>query len=78
MNEVEQETAKDSTEENSIDSVNINSIHFNKNCFVITANLKTSAGKNSAIVPYKVETASDGNIIALHIYKKLFPGITSE
>ena len=30
MNEVEQEAAQDSAEENSIDSVNINSIHFNK------------------------------------------------
>ena len=40
MNDVEQETAQVSTEENSIDSVNINSIHFNKYCLVITAKLK--------------------------------------
>ena len=32
MNEVEQETAQYSAEESNIDSVNINSIHFNKNC----------------------------------------------
>ena len=40
MNEFKKETAQDGTEESSIDSVNINSIHTNKNCSVITANLK--------------------------------------
>ena len=40
VNEVEQNTAQDSAEENSIDSVNINSIHFNINCSVITVKLK--------------------------------------
>ena len=40
MNEVELEATKDSAEENSIDSVNINSIHFNKNFSVVTASLK--------------------------------------
>ena len=41
MNEVEQEAAQADAEENSIDMVNINSVHFNKNCAVLTANLKT-------------------------------------
>ena len=58
MNEVEQETAQDSAEENSIDSVNINSIHFNKNFSLITAKLKMSTGINNVIVPYKVDTCS--------------------
>ena len=53
MNEVEQETAQDSAKESSIDSMNINSIHLNKNHSVITANLKTLAGKNSTIGLYK-------------------------
>ena len=78
MNGVEQEAAQDSAEENSIDYVNINSLHFNKNCFVITAKLKMSAGINNIIAPYKVDTGSDGNIMPLHIYKLLFPRITSE
>ena len=64
MNEVEEETVQDSAEENSIDSVNINSIHFNKNCSVITVELKTSVGLNNVIVPYKVVTGSNGNIIS--------------
>ena len=31
MNEMKQETAQDNAEESNIDSVTINSIHFNKN-----------------------------------------------
>ena len=56
----------------------INSIHFSKNQSVLTMNLKTSAGPNNIIVPYKVDTGSNGNIMPLHIYKKLFPKITNE
>ena len=69
---MEQETAQYSVEESIIDSVNINLIHFNKNWLVITANLKTSANKMCVIVPYKVDTDSDGNIMLLHIYKNYF------
>ena len=78
MNEVKQEGAQDSGEENSIDLVNINSIHFNKNHSVLTANLKMSAGPNNVMVPYKVDTGSDVNIMPLHIYNKLVPKITDE
>ena len=63
MNEVEQRAFQDSAEENSIDSVSINSIYFNKNCSILTANLKTSAGLNNINVSYKVDTGSDGNIM---------------
>ena len=75
---MEQEAAKDSAEENSINSVNINPIHFNKNCSVITAIFEMSAGQNNVIVPYKVDTDSIGNIMPLHIYKNVFPKITNE
>ena len=78
MNEVEQEAVQDSVEENSIDLVNINSVHFNKSHFVITANLKTSVGPNNAMVPYKVDTGGNCNIMPLHIYKILFPKIINE
>ena len=72
MNEVEEETAQDCTEENNIDSVNINSIHFNKHHSVVTAKLKMSAGINNVIVPFKLDTCSSGNVIPLHIYKNYF------
>ena len=78
MNEMEQEAAQDSAEENTINLVNIKSVHFNKNCSVITVNVKTSTGRNNVIVPYKVDTGSYGNIMPLYIYKKLFPEVTSE
>ena len=78
MNEVEQEAAQGSAKENNIDSVHINPIHFNKNHSLITVNLKTSTGPNNVMVPYKVDTGSDGNIMPFHIYKKLFPKITNE
>ena len=44
----------------------------------MTANLKTSVGKNSISVPYKIDLGSDGNIMPLHIFKKLFSGVTNE
>ena len=78
MNEMEQQATQESAEENSIDWVNTNSIHFNKNCSVITVKLKMSAGIINVIVPYKVDTGSDGYIMQLPIYKELFPRITSE
>ena len=40
--------------------------------------LKTSVGQNSIIVPYKIDTGSDGNIMPEHIFKKLFPEVTNE
>ena len=30
------------------------------------------------IVPYKVDMGSNGNIVPLHLYKKLFPRATEE
>ena len=34
-------------------------------------------GQNSISVPYKIDTGSNGNIMPLHIFKKLFPGVTN-
>ena len=50
VTELEQEAVQDSAEEN---AVSINSIQFNKNCSVLTVNLKMSAGLNNIMVPYK-------------------------
>ena len=30
------------------------------------------------MVPYKIDTGSNGNIMPLHMYNKLFPSITNE
>ena len=30
------------------------------------------------MVPYKVDTGGEGNIMSLQLYKKLFPSVTNE
>ena len=59
-----------------IKMVNINSVRFNWNHSAILANLKTSSNKFTIMVPYKVDTESDGNIMPFHIYKKLYLSTT--
>ena len=63
---------------NHTDMVNINSFIFNRKQSVITANLKASSNQVSIIVPYKVDTGSDGHIMPLHLYKSLFPRAIKE
>ena len=78
VHDLAQEPDKHHEEEDHIDMVKINSIIFNNKWTVITANLKTSSNQVSIIVPYKVDTGSDGNIMPLHINKRLFPSATEE
>ena len=77
MNKVEQEAVQGHINKD-IESVSINSIQFNKNHSVLTANFKMSAGQSNIMVPYKLDTDSDGNIMPLQMYKKLFASITNE
>ena len=65
-------------EEDHIDTVDINSIIFNIKWSVIISNLKTPSNQVSIIVPYKIDTGSNGNIMPLHLYKRLFPRATNE
>ena len=57
--------------EDDIDMVNINSINFNSNHSVITANIKTSSNQAVTVIQCKVDTGSDGNMLPLHIYKNI-------
>ena len=34
------------------------------------------AGNNKVVIPYKIDTGSDGNIMPWYIFKKLFPRVT--
>ena len=77
VNEVEQETIQDVTDED-VELVSINSVQFNKNCSVLTAKSKTSASQNSVIVLYKIDTDSNGNIKPEHIFKKVFLEVMKE
>ena len=57
--------------------VSINSVCFNKSCSVLTTKLKTFIDNNNMIIPYKIDTGSDGNIMPWHIFKKLSPRVTN-
>ena len=70
VHNIEQEPDQYQDEGNYIDTVNINSINFNTKHSVKAANPKTSSNQVSIIVPYKVDTSSDRNIVPLYIYKK--------
>ena len=71
MNKVEQGTVQDSAGKD-IKLVSINSFQFNKNCSILTTRLKTSAGKNNIIVPYKIDLDSYDNIMPAHMFKNCF------
>ena len=77
VNEIEEIENQDEAEED-IEMVSIDSIQFNKNHSVLTANLKMAAGHNKIVVAYKMDTGSNGNIMPFHVYKKLFPNKTKE
>ena len=44
----------------------------------MTANQKPSSNQVRIIVLYEVDMGRNGNIMPLHIYKKLFPRATKE
>ena len=77
VHNVEQESNLNQEEKIKIDMVNVNSISFNSECSIITANLKTSNLARMTI-PYKEDTGSDGNIMPLHVYKELCPRATKK
>ena len=43
---------------------------------MLTAKLETCIGSNNMIIPYKIDTGSDGNIMPWYIFKNLFPRVT--
>ena len=43
---------------------------------MLTAKLEMCIGSNNMIIPYKIDTGSDGNIIPWYIFKKLFPRVS--
>ena len=43
---------------------------------MLTAKLETCVGSNNMIIPYKIDTGSDGNKMPWYIFKKLFPRVT--
>ena len=72
VNEMEQEGTQEYIG-NDLEMVSINSVCFNKSCSMLTANLKMAIDNNNMIIPYKLDTGSDRNIMFWYIFKKLSP-----
>ena len=43
---------------------------------MLAAKLEMCVGNNNMVIPYKIDTGSDINIMPQYIFKKLFPGLT--
>ena len=56
----------------------INSLYLNRNCSIITAHLIMQVGKTTIEIPYKIDTGSEGNLMPLYIFKKLFRNMSKE
>ena len=69
----EQHQNKDYIDQVNINSININSVTFSSKQSVMMANLNTSSKLTTAVIPYKVDSSSDGNIMSFDIFKKLLP-----
>ena len=76
VNEIEFEMSQDS--EGEIEMVIIDSAHLNKNLSLFTAELEMHSGPNKIVIPYKIDTGSEGNIMLWHIFKKPFKNITED
>ena len=77
VHELEVEVVQE-IDEGKIETVSIDSVHLNKNQSVITAKLEIQAGRNTIEIPYKIDTGSEGNIMPLIMFKKLFKNTTEE
>ena len=69
VHEVEIEVATEPNEED-IETLSINSIYLKRNQSLITAHLKMQVSETATEIPYKIDTGSEGNIIAIIYYLK--------
>ena len=68
---MEQEVSQEYTE----DDLEVVSINFNKNCSMLTPKLEIYVGNNNMVIPYKIDTGNDRNIMPWYIFEKFFPGV---
>ena len=66
------------TQEGEIETVSLDLVHLNRNQSLKTAHLEIQAGENIIEIPYKIDTGSEGNIMPLYIFKKLFKNTTDD
>ena len=77
VHELEVQVAQE-TQEGQIETVSINLVHLNKNQSLMTAYLEMQAGEDIVKIPYKIDTGSEGNIMPLYIFKRLFKNTIEE
>ena len=70
VHNIEQEPDLCNVEEDHSDTVDTDLIIFNSKWLAVIVNLKTSSSQVSMMIPYQVDTDSDGNIIPLHLHIK--------
>ena len=75
--DVEVEVMKEPQEED-IETVSINSIYLKRNQLLITAHINMQFGKYTTEVPYKIDTGSEGKIMPIYIFKRLFKNMPEE
>ena len=56
--------------------MSINSVYLNKNWSLITAQLEMQVGETTLEVPDKIDTGSEGNLMSIYIFKKLFKNMS--
>ena len=77
VHELEVKVAQE-IDEGKSETVSIDSVHLNKNWSLIATKLETQAGGNTIEILYKIDTGSEGNIMPLFMFKKLFKNTTEE
>ena len=59
VNELKVKGLQEGNEGNN-ETVSINSVHLNKNQSLLMAKLEMQSGRNSIVIPYKIDTGSEG------------------
>ena len=77
VHEVEIEMGPDSQGED-MEIMSINSLYLNRKWSLIMANLEMQVGETALEIPYKINTGSEGNLMPLYIFQKLFQNMSKE
>ena len=76
VHEVEIDMEPDSQEDTEIVSIIL--LYINRKWTLIMAKLEMQVGKTSLEIPYKIDTGSEGNVMPLYTFWKLFANISKE
>ena len=75
VNKMEQEVTQEYTEDD-LEMVSIDSVCFYKICSMLTTKLDMFVENNNMVIPYKIDTGSDENIMSWYMFTNLFARVT--